>query len=105
MAFMLATRALFEKVGLLDEAYPLYGEDMDWCYRASKQGIQLIYDPALTLTHVGGASADTRWSRKDSTLQKYSAERIFINKHYGGWHRKTMLALNTLKRLKTRVAA
>ncbi len=100
MAFMLAPREIFNRVGPLDEAFPMYGEDMDWCYRAGEQKIALIYDPALALTHVGGASAGTRWSSKDSTLQKYAAERIFINKHYRGWYRLSMLVLNRLKRLR-----
>jgi GT2 family glycosyltransferase len=100
MAFMLAPREMFKRVGPLDETFPLYGEDMDWCYRAGLQHVPLVYDPALALTHVGGASADTRWSRNATRLQKYSAERTFINKHYRGWYRIAMLALNRVKRLR-----
>lgn len=100
MAFMLAPRAMFDRVGPLDERFALYGEDMDWCYRASLKNVPLIFDPALTLTHVGGASADTRWSHNAARQKKYSAERIFINKHYRGWYRLAMLALNRVKRLR-----
>jgi GT2 family glycosyltransferase len=100
MAFMLAPRVIFDRVGMLDESYTLYGEDMDWCYRAGLQHIPLIYDPALALTHLGGASAGTRWSAKTATLRKYAAEQIFIEKHYRGWYRWSMLLLNHLKRLR-----
>ena len=100
MAFMLASRAVFDRVGQLDESYPLFGEDMDWCYRANLQNIPLIYDPGLSLTHIGGASTSTRWTSKDSMRRKYAAERIFINKHYDGWYGMAMLALNRLKQLR-----
>ncbi len=100
MAFMLTSRAVLDRVGPLDEAYPLYCEDMDWCYRAGQLGIALIYDPGLTLTHVGSASSDTLWNRKTSRLRKYAAERIFIKKHYRGVHALAMLLLNQLKQLR-----
>jgi GT2 family glycosyltransferase len=97
MAFMLASQSVFRQVGMLDEAYPLYGEDMDWCFRARKLGVDLLYDPSLELTHVGGASAADRWSRVSAMDKKYAAERIFIGKHFRGLHRSAMLMLNRLK--------
>lgn len=100
MAFMLASRKVFDRVGLLDESYPLYAEDMDWCYRATQAGVRIIYDPILSLTHVGGASATTRWGARASRRRKYEAERIFINSHYIGFHRVAMLGLNSVKMLR-----
>lgn len=97
MAFMLCDRATFQRVGLLDEDYPLYGEDMDWCWRARRCGVPVLYDPGLELTHIGGASAADRWSRVASMEKKYAAERIFIAKHFRGWHRASMLLLNRAK--------
>lgn len=97
MAFMITSRAVFNRVGLLDESYPLYAEDMDWCYRATCTGVPLIYDPTLILTHVGGASATTRWDARASRRRKYEAERIFVKNHYVGLHRLAMLGLNTVK--------
>jgi GT2 family glycosyltransferase len=100
MAFMFTTRAVLDRVGKLDEAYSLYCEDMDWCYRASRMGVKLVYDPGLALTHVGGASSDSLWNRKTARQRKYAAERIFIKKHYRGPHALAMLLLNQLKQLR-----
>lgn len=97
MAFMLSDRSTFERVGALDEDYPLYAEDMDWCYRARQKGVSLIYDPRLTLTHAGGASAGTTMSARQQRLAKYRSERIFIHKHFRGIYRWAMLLANYLK--------
>lgn len=97
MAFMLTDRDTFNRVGLLDEDYPLYGEDMDWCFRAHRCGVPVLYDPGIELTHIGGASAADRWSRAASIDRKYAAERVFIDKHFRGWHRASLLWLNQLK--------
>lgn len=100
MAFMVASREIFKKIGFLDESYPLYAEDMDWCYRAAQAGVPIVYDPELALTHVGGASATTRWGARASKRKKYEAERIFIRNHYVGLYRLVMLALNAMKLLR-----
>lgn len=101
MAFMLTTKAVFAKVGLLDCDYPLYGEDMDWSYRAGQHGIELWYNPSLVLTHLGGASAQGRWSRAQSVARKYRADDIFIDKHARGPRWLALRLLNRIKIAKT----
>jgi len=102
MAFMLASRAVFDRVGLLDEDYPLYAEDMDWCHRARKRGVRLMYRPSLVLTHAGGGSARSRWDDREIRRRKYAAERLFIDKHLAGPHRWIMRGLNQFKRWRVR---
>lgn len=97
MAFMLTDRTVLDRVGLLDCDYPLYCEDMDWCLRARKLDVPLVFEPALELTHVGGASAFDRWNAAGTMQKKYAAERIYIDKHFRGLHRRVMLLLNRLK--------
>ena len=97
MAFMLTEKSVFAKVGLLDCGYPLYAEDMDWCFRASQAGMRVLYDPAIELTHLGGASAQERWARGTGLRRKYAAERIFIDKHMHGLNWAAMRLLNALK--------
>lgn len=99
MAFMLTDRPTFERVGQLDEDYPLYAEDMDWCFRARQKDVALIYEPRLELTHAGSASADTRMSKREQRLAKYRAERIFIDKHFRGIQRWTLQLANRIKYL------
>jgi GT2 family glycosyltransferase len=43
-----------EKVGYWDTKYLLYYEDSDYCVRASKKGVELIYDPSIVLWHKNG---------------------------------------------------
>ena len=97
MAFMLTEKSVFAKVGLLDCSYPLYAEDMDWCYRASQAGMRVLYDPGIELTHLGGASAKQRWEKGAALRRKYVAERIFIDKHMHGLNWAAMRMLNALK--------
>lgn len=97
MAFMLTTREVFARVGLLDCDYPLYAEDMDWCFRANRSGIPVLYDPTFVLTHLGGASASDRWAHRQSLRRKYMAERIFIDKHRRGLGWLSLRLLNSAK--------
>ncbi|CAH3566339.1 hypothetical protein AI2717V1_2967, partial [Klebsiella pneumoniae] len=103
MAFMLTSKKVLAHVGLLDCDYPLYAEDMDWCYRAKRLGYSIIYNPSLVLTHTGGGSSRTRWRNNKTQLKKYYAEEIFIKKHYKGLHRTAMLALNFVKKINNKM--
>ena len=46
---MLVKREVIERVGMLDEAYYIYGEDADWCVRASRAGFSLLYVPSAVI--------------------------------------------------------
>lgn len=48
---MLARRTAIERVGLLDERYFLYFEDIDWCRRFWQSGLTVVYYPAVAITH------------------------------------------------------
>lgn len=50
-------RDVFEKVGLWDENYFLYYEDMDLCYQVSKSGYRVVYYPEAEISHLFGQSA------------------------------------------------
>ncbi|UCH36068.1 MAG: glycosyltransferase family 2 protein [Armatimonadota bacterium] len=97
MAFMLTEKSVFAEVGLLDCEYPLYAEDMDWCLRAKRAGVKVVYDPGIELIHVGAASASQRWGQAATLRRKYRAERIFIDKHTRGLEWLAMRLLNAAK--------
>ena len=59
-AFMLCRREAVAQVGLLDEGYWLYMEDLDWCHRFWDAGWKVFYEPAGTALHVKGASSGAR---------------------------------------------
>lgn len=56
-AFMLVRRTAMEKVGLFDEGYWLYMEDLDWCARFWEHRWQVLYDGRVTALHVKGGTA------------------------------------------------
>ena len=59
-AFMLCRTDAVREVGLLDEGYWLYMEDLDWCHRFWDAGWKVFYEPAGTALHVKGASSGRR---------------------------------------------
>jgi GT2 family glycosyltransferase len=59
-AFMLCRAAAIREVGLLDEGYWLYMEDLDWCHRFWDAGWKVFYEPAGVALHVKGASSGER---------------------------------------------
>ena len=60
-AFMLIRRAALERVGLFDERYWMYMEDLDLCYRFHLAGWAIWYEPAATVLHVkAGTSGEHR---------------------------------------------
>jgi len=72
------TQAILE-VGLLDEAYFMYGEDLDWAKRIKSAGWEVWYNGQVEITHVKEASS--RKSRK-ARRAFYEAMWIFYRKHY-----------------------
>ena len=59
-AFMLCRAEALREVGLLDEGYWLYMEDLDWCRRFWDAGWKVFYEPAGTALHVKGGSSGAR---------------------------------------------
>ena len=75
---MLRTEAVFQ-VGLMDERYWMYGEDLDWAKRVKDAGWKVVYYPEVTVLHVKRASS--RQNRR-SRVEFYRAMLIFYYKHY-----------------------
>ncbi len=59
-AFMLCRTEAVREVGLLDEGYWLYMEDLDWCHRFWDAGWRVFYEPLGTALHVKGGSSGAR---------------------------------------------
>jgi N-acetylglucosaminyl-diphospho-decaprenol L-rhamnosyltransferase len=78
-AFMLVRAEAIRQVGLLDESFFMYGEDLDWAYRIRKAGWKIYYNPQVTVLHIKGAS--TKHSRR-ARYEFYRAMNIFYRKHY-----------------------
>ena len=79
-AFFLVRRKALDQVGLLDEDYFMYGEDIDLSYRLLKGGWQNWYLP-YDIIHYKGESTQKSSFRYVHTF--YQAMLIFFRKHYG----------------------
>lgn len=83
-AFMFIRSACLSKVGLLDEAFFMYGEDIDLSYRILLGGYDVWYYPEATIIHYKGES--TKKGSFNYIKTFYGAMQIYVDKHYGKSH-------------------
>jgi GT2 family glycosyltransferase len=79
-AFMLIQKKVLDKIGLLDERFFMYGEDIDLSYRITQAGFKNVYFPKTSIIHFKGES-----TKKDSTnyvFVFYRAMLLFAQKHF-----------------------
>ena len=81
-ACVLVRRSAFEEIGGFDAAYFMYFEDVDLGYRLGRAGYRNVFDPASSVTHLGGRSTATESSAMLRAHHR-SAER-FLAKRYDG---------------------
>ncbi|MEN9369557.1 MAG: hypothetical protein RI952_422 [Bacteroidota bacterium] len=79
-AFMLMRKTVLDEVGLLDETFFMYGEDIDLSYRIQLGGYQNYYFPDTQIIHYKGES--TKKSSVNYVFVFYNAMIIFAEKHF-----------------------
>ncbi|MCL5958656.1 MAG: glycosyltransferase family 2 protein [Chloroflexi bacterium] len=81
-ACMLVRRETIQQIGLLDERFRMYAEDVDWCYRAKKAGWRIRYLAEQRILHYGGQSTgDLKWFVEGTrSIDNY------YRKHYTPFH-------------------
>jgi len=90
--FMLRKKAL-NQVGLLDDTFFMYGEDIDLAFRIKKAGWKIMWVPITKITHLKGASGlnkkvnnkltpEAKLQRIKTTKSFFDVMKIFYNKHY-----------------------
>ncbi len=79
-SFLMFRNQLLEDIGYLDENFFLYGEDLDFCYRALLKGWKIFYYPKAQIVHYKYRSATSNVGR--STFHYYKAMEIFYRKHF-----------------------
>jgi GT2 family glycosyltransferase len=79
-AFMLCPRKALLRVGVFDEQFFMYGDDLDLNYRIRKAGYRVVYDGRVQMIHIKGASS----SKEPEKMAKavFSATKQFYLKHF-----------------------
>lgn len=85
-AFMMIPAEVVEKVGLLDERFFMYGEDVDWCLRIRKAGFKIFFYPGAKTLHLkrqsGRENKIDQIARKNARRQFVETMAQFYSKHY-----------------------
>jgi len=92
---MMIKRSVFDRIGMLDDRFYLYLEDLDFCLRAKKAGFRLRYVPASVLWHVNAGST----SRPGNPLQQYyqTRNRLFLGFRYAALRTKIALLREAIR--------
>ncbi len=91
-AFLMVRRTAWEQLGGFDEAfYPVWFEDVDFCYRLKLSGWRIRYTPAAKATHTGGHSVN-KLSWRCKQMHWYGSLLRYAAKHWRG-HGERWVAL------------
>jgi GT2 family glycosyltransferase len=99
-AFMLVRKSVIDQVGMMDEAFFMYSEEVDWCYRFKAAGWKILFTPEVECIHVWGGSS--RAVKIETLIRLYRARVQFFRKHYGRLNAflyKIILTFNSLVRV------
>jgi len=77
--YALVRREAIEQVGLMDDAYFVYGDDIDWCYRFRKSGWKILFTPDAEIIHYGGQTV--KYMKYKFLFQLYGSKLIFMRLH------------------------
>ncbi len=79
-AVLMLRGTALKQVGVFDEDFFLYGEEMELQYRLHRANWQVVYIPDVAAVHHAGKSAGQ--ARLESTLHNYRGRYLFVRKHY-----------------------
>ena len=78
-ACMVIRRQALQQVGMMDERFFMYWEDVDWCKRMWDKGWKVVYWPAVKIMHHVGGSSESRVVK--SVLEFHKSALLYFNKH------------------------
>ena len=104
-AAMMVRQAAIKQVGLLDERFFMYAEDLDWCRRFRDKGWQVVFYPAVSLIHhkyKSGLKNTSQAIARKTRKHFYNTMLQYYDKHYAqsypGWVRKLVRIFITIKK-------
>jgi GT2 family glycosyltransferase/glycosyltransferase involved in cell wall biosynthesis len=74
-ACMYVRREVIERIGVLDEGYPMAYEDVDWCLRAWQAGFRVLYFPAARLVHHESVTRGVEVGERERASQRFFWDR------------------------------
>lgn len=81
--YMLVPRTVVDEIGVLDEAYFVYAEEADWCFRMAKAGHRRIFTPCARIIHREGGGGSTRLMSVKMYVQLQESLLIYHRKNLG----------------------
>ncbi len=84
-AALMIRRATMAEIGLLDEGFFMYCEEIDWCMRAKRMGWEIYCVPRSVITHLGGRSAAA--FRQKMFVELWRSRFRLFRKHYSSFYR------------------
>ena len=100
---MLFPRSVFDETGLFDEAFPLFGEELDMATRVRDVGRSVLYTPGVEIVHEIGVSRGR--SREMLRMHSDSIYRYYRKHRAAGWRRATLPAAWAALRLRAELEA
>ncbi|QQG47108.1 MAG: glycosyltransferase family 2 protein [Candidatus Woesebacteria bacterium] len=88
-AFFFVRRKVIDDIGLFDEKYFMYVEEVDFCLRAKKKGWKVFFTPIGAVTHYGGASGTSDFS----IIAEFNGIKYFFQKNYPKWQYPILLLM------------
>ena len=80
-AARLVPREAFADIGLFDERYFMYVEDLDWCWRAHRLGWEIFFEPSAVVRHIGNVSGAQRWGDQRTAAYISNTYRFYREEH------------------------
>lgn len=99
---MMVKRSVFQQVGLFDERYFMFAEDVDLCYSIRQHGYAIYYVREGSVIHYGGKSSDLKEESEFSTILQRESISIFFAKTKGkpyAWLYRSGIGLSAMGRL------
>lgn len=94
-ACLMVRRRAMEDVGLMDENYFMFFEEIDLCNRVRKKGWKIFYTPDVRMIHHGGKSSGSEFER--IMIEYRKSQLYFYKKHYGITYMKILKLYLILK--------
>lgn len=77
-AFFLIRKEVIDRIGVLDEDFFMYAEELEYCFRIKKAGLRIFYTPITNIIHLGFKSG----SKEKALIGEYESLKHYYTKHY-----------------------